>query len=185
MSRGGEESIADRQARGGKDHHCAGRPELTESGGRGLLHPEEIREEGQRVGFQLCELGGKEGLLAHASLASPDRVGRYGVQIETMEEIALPALRKAIAGKDLVVIDEIGRMELFCPAFLEAILLALESPKPVLGVLQERASPLSQRIKRRQDTKIIPVTLENRDQLVEVILQELEGHLDIPGESGG
>lgn len=154
----------------------------VEAGG---FFTQEIREEGQRVGFQLCELGGKEGLLAHASLASPHRVGRYGVQIETMEEIALPALRKAIAGKDLVVIDEIGRMELFCPAFLEAILLALESPKPVLGVLQERASPLSQRIKRRQDTKIIPVTLENRDQLVEVILQELEGHLDIPGESGG
>lgn len=148
---------------------------LVEAGG---FFTEEIREEGKRVGFKLCELGGREGILSHVSLLSPYRVGRYGVKIETMESVAIPALRKAIAEKDLIVIDEIGRMELFCPSFPQAILEALDSPKPVLGVLQERATSLSRRIKEREDTRIIMVTLANRDRLPEVVLQELRTHLE-------
>jgi len=135
----------------------------------GGFFTEEMREGGRRVGFKLCEVEGREGILAHVSFSSPWRVGRYRVRRETMEEIGIPALDRAIAGKDWIVLDEIGRMELFCPAFQEAILSALSSAKPVLGVWQERASSLFLGIKKRRDTRIIPVTLENRDYLGEAI----------------
>jgi len=139
----------------------------------GGFFTEEIREEEKRVGFRLRELGGGEDILAHTSFSSPFRVGRYGVRIKTMEEIGVPALERAIAQADWVVIDEIGRMELFCPAFRERILWALNSPKPVLGVLQERASSLFPGIEEREDTRILRVTRENRDQLGEAILEDL------------
>ena len=141
---------------------------------------EEIQEEGRRVGFVLRDLEGRKGILAHASFSSPYRVGRYGVQVQTMEKIGIPALQKAISDKDLVVIDEIGRMELFSPAFQTAILEALDSSKPVLGVLQDRIFPLAQRIRGREDTRIIYVTLENRDHLLGSILKEMEVELHLP-----
>jgi nucleoside-triphosphatase len=141
---------------------------------------EEIQEEGRRVGFVLRDLEGREGILAHASFSSPYRVGRYGVQVQTMEKIGIPALNKAISDKDLVVIDEIGRMELFSPAFQRAILEALDSSKPVLGVLQDRVFPLAQRIGGREDTRIIHVTLKNRDHLLGSILKEMEEQLHLP-----
>jgi len=141
---------------------------------------EEIQEGGRRVGFVLRDLEGREGILAHASFPSLYRVGRYGVKVQTMEKIGIPALKKAISDKDLVVIDEIGRMELFSPAFQRTILEALDSSKPVLGVLQDRVFPLAQRIRGREDTRIIRVTLENRDHLLGFILEEMEAHLHLP-----
>jgi nucleoside-triphosphatase len=141
----------------------------------GGFFTEEIREEGERVGFYLRDLEGKEGILAHISFSRRCRVGRYGVRVETMEEIGVPALRRAIAAQDvdLVVLDEIGRMELFCRPFWEEIFLALDSPKPVIGVLQQRALSLFPGLRERKDTRILEVTLKNRDHLGEVILQEL------------
>jgi nucleoside-triphosphatase THEP1 len=145
----------------------------------GGFFTEEIREGGQRVGFVLRDLEGKEGILAHASFSSPYRVGKYGVKVQTMEEIGIPALQKAISGQDLLVIDEIGRMELFSPFFQRAILEALDSPRPVLGVLQERAFPLSQKIRGRRDTRVILVTLENRDHLLRPILEEMQARVHL------
>src|ERR671934_145721 len=50
----------------------------------------------------------------------PPRVGRYGVDLRTFERVALPALRAA--GRDaVVVVDELGKMELASAAFREAV----------------------------------------------------------------
>jgi nucleoside-triphosphatase len=144
---------------------------------------EEIREAGRRVGFRLRDLQGGEGLLAHVSFSGPHRVGKYGVRIETMEEIGIPALKKGIYDRALLVIDEIGRMELFSPTFQQAISDALDSAQPVLGVLQERASPFAERIKERKDTKIVLVTVENRAELLEEIREEMQARLHLLGLS--
>ncbi|MDH7500399.1 MAG: nucleoside-triphosphatase, partial [candidate division NC10 bacterium] len=82
-------------------------------------------------------------------------------------------LERAVGEADWVILDEIGRMELFCPAFRERILWTLNSSKPVLGVLQERAKSLFPGIGEREDTRILRVTPENRGQLGEAILADL------------
>jgi nucleoside-triphosphatase len=143
---------------------------------------EEIREKGVRAGFRLRDLSGGEAILAHTSFPGPHRVGRYGVSIEAMKEVGIPALKRAIVRSDLIVIDEIGKMELFCPAFQQAILEALDSVRPVLGVLQERPSALLQRIEARGDTRTITVTFENRERLGPELLQDLQAHLNGIGQ---
>jgi nucleoside-triphosphatase len=153
---------------------------LLEGRARGFI-TEEIRGEGRRVGFRLRDLEGREGLLAHICHSSPHRVGRYGVKRETMQSIGVPALRRAAAEAELVVVDEIGRMELYCPAFLQAIRDVLGSPRLVLGVIQERALRLFPGMEEREDTQIIQVTPENRDRLPGVILGELKARLDSSG----
>src|SRR3954467_10914743 len=44
----------------------------------------ELREHGQRVGFEAVGLGGRRAILAHVQSRSPVRAGRYGVEPERL-----------------------------------------------------------------------------------------------------
>ncbi len=75
----------------------------------------EMREGGRRTGFEIVTLDGKRGILATVKGRSRYRVGRYRVNVEELERVALPALERARRDCELMVIDEIGTMELFSP----------------------------------------------------------------------
>ena len=140
----------------------------------GGFYTEEIRSGGRRQGFKIRTFMGKEGILAHLSCRSPFRVGSYGVNIEALEKVAVPALQEAIAKSRLIVIDEIGRMELYSKGFRQAVLQALDCSKPVLGVIQSRQEDFLDQIRRRRDVVVLMVTHENRDSLVAKVRQMLQ-----------
>lgn len=71
---------------------------------------QELREYGRRVGFEVETIDGERATLAHVSFAGPPRVGKYGVDLEALERVALPALEKPARGA-VVLIDELGKME--------------------------------------------------------------------------
>lgn len=137
------------------------------------FYTEEIRLGSERKGFSIKTFSGKEGILAHADLRSPHRVGRYGVDIKAFEDIALPELEDAIKGEKLVVVDEIGKMELFSERFRSLIIRALESPTPLLGVIKESGDGFVRAIKERRDVRLFTLTLDNRDAILEEILAHL------------
>ena len=76
---------------------------------------QEVRERGQRIGFDLVTLDDEVGVLARVGLRSPYRVSRYGVTLEALEGAGVAALHKAIQGGYLMVVDEIGKMDLLLP----------------------------------------------------------------------
>ena len=133
----------------------------------------EVRESGQRVGFKIQDLRGPEGIMAHIDHPSPYRVSRYGVDVQTLEAIALPALEWALRESPWVVMDELGRMELHSRPFQEMVLRVLDSPKRVLGVIQQASNPFLNAIRRRQDIHIFTVTPENRDHLLPLLKEAL------------
>ena len=93
---------------------------------------EEIRENGKRVGFKIRDIQtGREKVLAHINFEGP-QVSKYHVDINSLEEVAIPALSREA---DLYVIDEIGRMELFSEKFEEKVKELLTSKKDVLATL--------------------------------------------------
>ena len=145
----------------------------------GGFYTEEIRSGGARVGFRVIDLGGPQGLLAHAdparigSAGRPPRVGKYRVDVEEFERVGLGALERALSASDVVVIDEIGKMELLSLRFRETVRRALDSPKTVLGVIQQRPDPFLDAIRGRPDVRLITVTLDNRDRLPSDLLAEL------------
>ena len=102
-------------------------------GKAGGFYTEEIRTRGVRQGFRLVTLDGEEAVLAHVNVRSPHRVGKYGVDIDGLDRVGVPALYKAARQCDLVVVDEIGKMELFSAEFREAVSQAIDSRKRVLG----------------------------------------------------
>ena len=135
---------------------------------------EEIREKGERVGFLVRDLEGKQALMAHVNFKEMPRVGRYGIWVSEFERVAIPALLKAKNEADLIVVDEIGKMEILSSSFREIIWEILHSPKALLGTISLAQDPFLEKIRRSKNLEIMEVTLENRDSLLSLILQRFQ-----------
>jgi nucleoside-triphosphatase len=145
----------------------------------GGFYTSEIREDGVRTGFAIVGLNGSEGILARVGLESPFRVGRYGVNRSDLERVGVPAIELAIDDADLIVMDEIGRMELCSDAFRNAVVRALDSETPVLGTIQARSNEFLDEVRARDDVDVTVVTTANRECLVPILrdkVHELLGH---------
>jgi len=92
----------------------------------------ELRTGERRVGFAIETLDGKRGILAHQDLRSRYQVGKYGVNLADIDGIAVPSLVPS-GTEELVVVDEIGKMECFSRLFRDALIRVLNSSHRVLG----------------------------------------------------
>ena len=143
-------------------------------GEAGGFYTEEIRTQGGREGFRLITLHGEEAILAHVSIHSPYRVDKYGVDISGLEQVGVPALYEAARQCDLVVIDEIGRMELFSAKFREAVSYVVSSGKKILGTIMLNPNPWADAIKRQPRVNLITVTRNNYHQILAELLYWLK-----------
>lgn len=140
---------------------------------------EEIRERGERIGFRIRTLDGNIGVLASIHLMSPYRVSRYGVDVESLEKIGVEAIYRAINAKEIVVIDEIGKMELYSQKFKEAVLAALDSPKRVLGVIHLAPLPFLNQIRSRPDVLLFEVNGENNAEIKKKLMSIIESGIKL------
>jgi len=124
----------------------------------------ELRERGVRRGFAIHTLDGRTAVLAGVASGEGPSVGRYHVQLESLETVAVPALAPH-SGVRLVVVDEIGRMECLSRRFCDAVRVALDGPLPVLGTIGLRGRGFMAEVRTRRDLTIIQVTPGNRDWL--------------------
>ena len=131
----------------------------------GGFYTEEIRAHGERLGFKIITLDGQEALLAHVDFKTPERVGKYGLDLSALETVGVEALREAVHARQLVVIDEIGPMELRSPIFRDVVNQALDSGAPILATISARSLPFTGAIKERLDVTVIEVRPGNREQL--------------------
>ena len=143
-------------------------------GEAGGFYTEEIRSQGTRLGFKLVTLDGQEAILAHIDINKLHRVGKYGVDIDSLDRVGVPALQKAVKECDLVVIDEIGKMELFSANFREATLDIIGSGKKVLGTIMLSPNPWADAIKRQPRVKLVEVTRANYNQVLDDLRQWLK-----------
>ena len=143
----------------------------------GGFYTEEIRSKGTRLGFKLITLDGQETVLAHVDIKSRYRVSRYGVDVESLDRVGVPTLYQAAAQDNLIVIDEIGKMELFSLKFRQAVLDVIESGKRMLGTVMLNPNPWADAIKRKPQVKVVELTRENRQPVLEDLrhwLQEMK-----------
>ena len=130
------------------------------------------------MGFEILDLGSqRRGWLAHVNQPSGTQVGKYRVNINDLEAVGVQAIIQAVETCDVVVIDEIGPMELFSEKFKKTMLSTLET-KLIIAVVHWKAQDkLVVATKSRQDAKVFRVTPENRDILPEEIAVEAEEFL--------
>ena len=139
----------------------------------GGFYTRELRQQGRRVGFEIVTLDGQRATLAHVDIPSRQRVGKYGVDVAALDRVGVPAIHRAIEAGALVVVDEIGKMELFSEAFKAAVLNALDGPNALLATITRSRHPWANRIRQRDDIELIQVTQENRAALVDHLVSRL------------
>lgn len=132
----------------------------------GGFYTEEIRRRGGRVGFKIVTLEGEEAVLAHVNFNTTQRVGKYGLDLRVLQSIGAEAICTAVRARRLVVIDEIGPMEIRSPVFCDVVNDALDSGEPILGTITARSFPFTDAIKKRLDITLIELRSDNREQLV-------------------
>ena len=134
---------------------------------------EEIRERRLRVGFRIETFDGGRGVLAHVDLPGPPRVGKYGVDLEAFERLALPALEPPAGG--VTVIDELGKMELASERFREAVTALLDADVPLVATVHVFRHPFTDELKRRTDVDLIRLSKANRDELPDALAARILG----------
>jgi nucleoside-triphosphatase len=134
---------------------------------------EEMRESGARVGFRIETFEGERGVLAHVDLPGPPRVGKYGVDLEAFERVALGALEPPAGGA--MVVDELGKMELASARFREAVSAVLAADVPLVATVHTFHHPFTDELKQRPDVEVVGLSKANRDELPEQLAARLVG----------
>jgi len=145
---------------------------------------EEVREtkgKRDRIGFDLVPVGETKKVfssslpLARKHLSGKDlpKVGSYTVLVENLERM-LSILEHELSKKRdaVLILDEVGKMELKSPKFIPFFEKVLERNIPFIATVGKGDHPFLQRIRNLEKVLLCEVTLENRDFLRERLLLE-------------
>ena len=128
-----------------------------------------IRKNGKRIGFKVVDIdSNEEGILASINQKTGPSVGKYRVNLEYFERVALKALDFAVKECDIITIDEIGKMELFSEKFREKLKEVLSTDKPLVCVLHRNLINQYEKY-----GKVLYVTHDNRETLQEDVINLL------------
>jgi len=144
----------------------------------GGFYTEEIRTGGIRQGFKIVTLDGQEAILAHVGISSPYQVSKYRVDTDSLNRVGVSALRQALKETDLIVIDEIGKMECLSRVFVEAVERLLNGPVHVLATIAMKGGGLIARAKVRPPVEVLHVSAGNRNELPDVVAARLPFRCD-------
>jgi nucleoside-triphosphatase len=114
-------------------------------------------------------LDGEEVVFGHvdfSAAAGSNRLGKYGLDLSALERIGVGAVRQALQVRRIVIIDEIGPMEIRSPIFRDTVNKVLDSEVPLLATIFARSLPFTDAIKSRPDVTLIEVRPNNRERLV-------------------
>ena len=134
----------------------------------------EKRAGGARIGFDIRDLSsGRTGELASVTSRVGPRVGRYRVNLTDLANIGGAALEAASSHSELIVVDEVGPMELVSPEFRKGVRRCIDSGKAMLAVVHERLEDDLLNELRDKAEAIIMLTVENRDAAADGLAEEL------------
>jgi len=132
----------------------------------------EIREDGERVGFEAVTHSNERSLLAHVDFDKEKSVSRYGVSIENLEKL-LPFISHF--ENETLYLDEIGQMELMSSAFIEITRNYLDSENLCLATFScVYEDNFTKEVRNRDDVVIYEIDESNRDEMYKKILTEIE-----------
>jgi len=109
-------------------------------------------------------------------LTGPPRCGK-----STLVEKLIRQLDRPLTGffttpsrpDQIVVIDEIGKMECISPLFRETLPKVLDSENLVIASVAQKGNAFIEKIKEREDVLLVIVSEKNRDSLLPFLLEQI------------
>ncbi len=134
----------------------------------------EKKSKGVRVGFEVVDFtDGGRGELASVTSSLGPKVGRYRVNLSDLARIGAAGLLKASSTSELIVIDEVGPMELISPEFRRAVRACIDSGKPILAVVHGRLEDDLLTELRQKAKSTFALSVENRDTVADELADSL------------
>lgn len=132
----------------------------------GFISPEE-KKSGSRTGFDVIDLeNGKMAKLADVNGSGP-KVGKYKVDIKSFESLAIPIMKKADK-YDVMIIDEIGVMELKSSKFQDELDNLIEMNMPLIATVHPSALD-----KYSAFGEVLEITDRNRNELAKQLKEKV------------
>ncbi len=126
------------------------------------------------MGFEIESFAGDKAVMSHIDIKSPYRVGKYGVDIESMERIAAFEIEIALSENRLLIVDEIGKMELFSQRFKDLILKVFQADIPFLGTILYKPHPFCDGLKDSRGIRLLTLRMSEYDKTYGKIIKWLE-----------
>lgn len=141
------------------------------------FYTEEVREGKDRIGFDLITVEGHRRRLARRGHDSPAVVGSYGVFVQNVDMACehVEALLDPLGAGDVVVLDEIGPMELCSKRFESLVERVLDSPRSLVATLKSYEHPFVARVLASSESESITLTRANRGAAPERVVHLLLG----------
>ena len=139
---------------------------------RGFL-TQEIIEAGKRVGFRGETLTGETFPLATRGDEGEFKVGPYTIDLSGLESIGLAAL-EPVDPADLIVLDEVGKMESFSTPFRQHVETLLSGPHAVFGTVASIGVGFVKKIRHDRRVTLVRMRREGRDGMVGEVIRRLE-----------
>lgn len=127
----------------------------------GGFYTEEVKSGSERKGFLLKTFDGGEGYLALKGMKSGVKLNKYGIDLNVLEEIGVVSLLSALRDKEIIIIDEIGSMEVVSDIFRKTLFVCLSSNRKVLATIRYNSQPFTDEVKRMADTSLLCLSREN------------------------
>ena len=134
---------------------------------------QEVRKGDERIGFKITDLSsGAEGWLARVGDSVGPRIGNYSVDTEDLEEIGVGALKRAAErSADLVLVDEIGPMEMTSSAFRGTLAKLLSGGRTVIATVKYGSHyPEIERSPGFAEAVSLEISRDNREERMRRIL---------------
>lgn len=134
----------------------------------------ERRLKGTRIGFDVRDLtNGTQGELASVTATLGPKVGRYRVNLKDIAAVGAKGLVDAASFSEVIIIDEVGPMELVSPEFRRAVKACMASGKPLLAVIHERLDDDLLNDLRAITEPPLEVSLTNREDITDQLFESL------------
>jgi nucleoside-triphosphatase len=136
------------------------------------FYTEEIRKNGRRIGFKLVNMKREEAIFAHQDFKSDYKVSKYGVDLSVLERYGIDVV-KSYSSPKLIIIDEIGKMELFSQKFRDFIAQIFDSDHNILATMKVNPDQFCRMLLERPDVKVFNLSRNNFQEVKVKILKLL------------
>ncbi|WP_051004444.1 nucleoside-triphosphatase [Paenibacillus sp. OSY-SE] len=144
----------------------------------GGFYTEEITNSSNRIGFRCVSINGESVEIANVESPSKTRIGRYGIDVEKFENFAIKILQDALCSKKIIVIDEIGFMQMLSTTFQKKVQEIVSDNIIVIGTIPLDSHPEIDKIKYLKEVKIISLNEFNRDVISKFMVKDILKVLD-------